>query len=190
MHELDLFVENLAKKYNSQDSTYYIKDLNKNPTFHESNSRQKLKYIYYVRYAGNFLVGLTGSRTFVDDIQSLINTFIKGNLHLDIKKSNVFSKSQGSLYFLGYLIMICTSVKKNLNNPKEALSRYKRRLLHCFQISNARLANSKVNSIKANLLKSVNSGLFFYRLPLNIFAQKEICHSFMRKISFNPALNR
>jgi hypothetical protein len=154
MHELDLFIKKLSKKYNSIEFISPVKDIGIFGSF--NNKVNSLKYIYYVRYAGNFLVGITGSRDFVNKVCFFINTFIKGNLHLDIKKSNIHYRSQGSLYFLGYLVTICMHHKRYKNNYKEAISRYKRRLLDRFKISDARLANSKVNSIKADLLQAIN----------------------------------
>lgn len=66
----------------------------------------KTRRIQYVRYADDFLIGIVGPKAFAVDVRKKIDQFIKGNLHLEIKKHDIVSRSEGGVYFLGHVIKL------------------------------------------------------------------------------------
>lgn len=66
----------------------------------------KTRRIQYVRYADDFLIGIVGPKAFAADIRKEIDQFIKGNLHLEIKKHDIVSRSEGGVHFLGHVIKL------------------------------------------------------------------------------------
>lgn len=62
--------------------------------------------IKYVRYADDFILGVRGSKELAKKIASLINSFLKSNLHLQLNmdKTKITDTYNGKACFLGMLI--------------------------------------------------------------------------------------
>jgi len=62
--------------------------------------------IKYIRYADDFLIGVRGSRELANKIVTLINSFLKSNLHLqlNIDKTKITNTYNDKVSFLGMLI--------------------------------------------------------------------------------------
>lgn len=61
---------------------------------HKKYGRRKgvdldVRYIQYVRYADDFLIGVVGSREYAVQIRKDLNIFLKSNLHLNVKKDHL-----------------------------------------------------------------------------------------------------
>ncbi len=72
----------------------------------------EVRHIQYVRYADDFLIGVVGGRNFAIKLQKDINKFIKGNLHLRVKKDEIVHRNKGSVRFLGHDIKLQGFKKK------------------------------------------------------------------------------
>lgn len=112
--------------------------------------------LQYVRYADDFLVGIVGSKKIAVSVQKQINTFIKSNLHLEIKHSKIINRNEGSVPFLGFRIYLAKFHKKTRVkwNKFASIAKYRRRVLARIKKSDARLAKAAVFKIKKNLIKA------------------------------------
>jgi len=131
---------------------------------HDKYGRRKgvdpdVRHIHYVRYADDFLLGIVGSRSFAVQLQKDINNFIKGNLHLDIKKDLIVHRNKGAVEFLGHDIKLQQFKKKYNALPKaiRAAKQHKKKTLARFAQVDKRLARAKSNQYRANILKQINN---------------------------------
>ena len=117
--------------------------------------------IQYVRYADDFLIGIVGPKNFAENVRDEVDRFIKGDLHLEIKKNELINRNTKGVTFLGYNIRLSAINKKTQTNWKRlrALSKYKIRVIERFRGSDARLANGAVAAAKCALLKAFNRKL-------------------------------
>lgn len=120
-----------------------------------------LQSLQYVRYADDFLVGVVGSKKLAVSVQKQINTFIKSNLHLEIKQNKIVNRNEGSVHFLGFRIYLAKFHKKTRVkwNKFASIAKYRRRVLARIQKSDARLAKAAVFEIKKNILKAFRKKL-------------------------------
>jgi retron-type reverse transcriptase len=119
----------------------------------------KVRHIQYVRYVDDFLVGIVGSREFALQIRKDLNNFIKSNLHLEVKKDNLVSRSNYKpVKFLGHLIGLCEYKVKTSAIPKSirAAMKNKNKSIARFLESDKRLARAKSNQFYSNVLKQFN----------------------------------
>lgn len=150
----------LLKKYDTAEemkaAMFRIKesDDTKDGTF--SRIDFQFRHIDYVRYADDFLVGIVGSKEFVIKIRSQMDQFVKGDLHLGIKKNDIVSRNEGAVKFLEFAIYLrrfCNSVRVKSKSIATA-QKYKQRVVSRLRHNNAKLANRQVNLIKSNLLST------------------------------------
>lgn len=66
---------------------------------------------FYVRYAGNFLVGIAGPRELVVTVKSRIVQFVNSELHLELTGGSISHISAESVKFLGMEIKVVPSSK-------------------------------------------------------------------------------
>jgi len=150
LHDLDMFIQKLSKRLSAACQGHF----NSWSVFFTKKSSDISPHIQYVRYADAFLIGVVGFKSFVKEVQSCIDIFIKGNLHFDLRKSIIKDRTFGSVLFLGHSIYIKTIKEKFpiRSSYTEALVRYKQRIKVKFQRADARLANSLIYAIKAPCL--------------------------------------
>lgn len=108
--------------------------------------------VRFVRYEKSFLVGISGSRKFVEGVRLFINNFIKSNLHLKIKKDDLINRNEKSVKFLGF--KLCLSIRKR-SSIGDSFCCYKRKVLAKLRCGNIRLANAAVFAIKKDLLQLI-----------------------------------
>lgn len=115
----------------------------------------EVRYIQYVRYAGDFLLGIVGPRKFAMEIRSKIDLFLKSNLHLKIKKNTIVNRNEKSVLFLGFAIYFPTFNKKIRTkwSHLRSVAKYKKRVLARLRLGDARLARAGVAAIKCDLLR-------------------------------------
>lgn len=123
----------------------------------------------YVRYAGDFLIGIAGPRSLVLNIQKQIDIFIKSDLHLEVKKNNIVNRNEGSVQFLGFQIYFAAFYKKTRVkwNKLASMSKYRRRVLARINKSDARLAKAAIFELKKNLIKAFRINLSTRGKPFN-----------------------
>ena len=149
--------------------------------------------IQYVRYADDFRVGIVGPRRLAIDTQTEIDKFIKGNLHLEVKKNSIVSRNEKGVMFLNFLIYMPSFRNKTRTkwNRFASIAKYKARTLARIQRSDARLAKAAVYSMKYNLLKAFNSKLSEKGLKLNARTTERVAAELTDAApSNNPALDR
>lgn len=112
--------------------------------------------LQYVRYADDFLIGIVGSRNQASMIQKQIDTFIKSDLHLEVKYNKIVNRNEGSVNFLGFRIYLAKFHKKSRVKWKEfsSIAKYRRRVHARLKKSDARLAKAAVFELKKNLIKA------------------------------------
>lgn len=123
------------KKYGSTEAVKHA-FIEKKKEHYKKHKRLKgtnlnARNVLYARYADDFLIGIVGPKAFADKIRKTINTFLKGNLHLSIKKDKIINRNEPAIPFLGFLIGLPQVRKKKRIVPaqREAMLRYKRRLI-------------------------------------------------------------
>lgn len=120
-----------------------------------------LQSLQYVRYANNFLVGILGPKKFVISVQKQIDTYIKSNLHLEIKQNKIVNLNESSVQFLGFVIYFVKFKKKTkvkLNRCVNIVN-YRERVFACIQKYDAKLAKAAVFEIKKNLIQAFRINL-------------------------------
>ena len=80
--------------------------------------------IHYVRYADNFVVGVTGTHKYAQTIKQELRDFFKDNLKLELSedKTKITHLSSSSAKFLGYDVIVNSSTQ---NNTRRRVSRIK-----------------------------------------------------------------
>ena len=134
LHELDKFMEELAKKYDAQRGSarkkrnpVALKLLNQNKkselyakriSFYVHDDNQYVK-VRYIRYADDFIVGVTGSRGLAVQIRQQIKEFLDHELkvELSIEKTRITHISKG-IPFLGYILSRRTLIIKQRYHGK------------------------------------------------------------------------
>ena len=94
-YDLPNATQNTLKKLNSP---HYIK------TGRSRRIDRITRIIQYVRYANDFLISIVSPKFLIWEIRAQINQFIKGNLHLKVKKDKLVIKGSKPIKFLGFLI--------------------------------------------------------------------------------------
>lgn len=161
----------------------------------QRSSTHSTYFVQYVRYADDFKVGVGGPKEFASDIQKRINTFIKSDLHLEVKQSKIISRNEGPSRFLGFLIHLAKFHKKTRIkwNKFASIAKYKRRVRARLIKSDVRLAKAAVHEMNKNILEALrrslsekgerfcehNTALAAERLAIKLSSNKE-----------NPALKR
>lgn len=117
--------------------------------------------LQYVRYADDFLVGIVGSKKIAISIQKQINTFIKSNLHLEIKQNKIINRNEGSVQYVGFRVYLAKFHKKTRVkwNKFASITKYRKRVLARIKKSDARLAKAAVFEMKKNLIKAFRVNL-------------------------------
>jgi len=155
-----------------------------------------VRNIHYVRYADDFLIGIVGSRSFAVQLQKDINNFIKGNLHLEVKKDSIVHRNQEAVKFLGHNIKLQQFKKKYNVLPKaiRAAKQHKKKTLARFAQVDKRLARAKSNQYRANILKQINNicstfGINAKKhntdLSSQIIALKAVIEQLSKNLNFN-----
>jgi len=119
------------------------------------------RHMHYVRYADDFLVGVVGPRDFALRVRSEIDNFVKGDLHLEIKKNDLVPRQQGNVAFLGFTISLSQVKFKVRVEPRriEALKRYRRRVIRRLVQLNKKMARSQVYSMQALTMRAFRLAL-------------------------------
>ena len=113
--------------------------------------------ILYIRYADDFLIGIVGSKKFANLVKNNINTFIRGNLHLEIKKDTLLHRNEKGAKFLGHIINLVHFKKKVRidRSVPAAFRKYKRRVLARLRKSDIALGHAASFKLKKNLLQAL-----------------------------------
>jgi retron-type reverse transcriptase len=125
--------------------------------------------IQYVRYADDFIVGIVGSRKLATEVQKRIDTFLKSDLHLEVKQNRIVNRNEAAVEFLGFLIYLAKFKKKSRVNWKQfsSVAKYKRRVQARLVKSDRQLANAATMEIKKTLIETFRQGLSSHGLPYN-----------------------
>jgi retron-type reverse transcriptase len=109
------------------------------------------RHIHYVRYADDFLMGIVGPKSFALMVRDKIDQFIKGNLHLEVKKNELVHRNDKAVKFLGFNVKLSEFHEKTRSQwtATESLRRYKKRnLLRLVQLDR-RLAKHQAYTMLA-----------------------------------------
>ena len=120
LHELDLFMQSMTEEWESRSKSSRRKRNQKalymlSRGKKSENYRRRIPYydpkdtaytkVKYIRYADDFLVGITGSREMAKEIREEIGKFLREKLkvELSMEKTHITHISKG-VPFLGYVI--------------------------------------------------------------------------------------
>lgn len=126
---------------------------------HKKYGRRKgidldVRHIQYVRYADDFLIGIVGSREYAVQVKKDLNIFLKGSLHLNVKKDNLVHRNDNAINFLGHRIKLSEFKVKTSAKPKQirAARKNKNKSIARFLESDKRLARAKSYQLYSNVL--------------------------------------
>ena len=116
------------------------------------------RYIQYVRYADDLLIGIVGPRKFAVYIRKEIDNFIKSNLHLGISKNEIVHRDQPPITFLGHNIQLVNFHGKirTKNKQLEAIHRYKNKAIQKLKLEENRVVKLKTNKFRNEMLKHID----------------------------------
>nr|YP_009476642.1 hypothetical protein StoMt_p006 [Storeatula sp. CCMP1868]AVM81135.1 hypothetical protein StoMt_p006 [Storeatula sp. CCMP1868] len=116
------------------------------------------RYVQYVRYADDFIIGIVGPRSFAVETQKLIDNFIKSTLHIKISLSEIVHRDQSAVEFLGHNIQLVNfNGKVRTKNAKlNAIKNHKARVLERLNSQNSRLASATADRAKKMMLCKVD----------------------------------
>ena len=116
------------------------------------------KHIYYARYIDHFIFGFISSKIFVFSIQKKLVSFIRSNLHFDVKDLTLSSINDNSIIFCGFNIRLVSTKIKNLlllsklKINKKYLSKISARILR----NQKRVAKNFVFRFQTEILAHIN----------------------------------
>lgn len=133
-----------------------------------------VRHIQYVRYADDFLIGIVGSREYAVQVRTDINNFLKGNLHLEIKKDTLVHRNDKSVNFLGHKIKLSEFKAKTSSKPKQirAAKKNKNKSIARFIEVDKRLAKAKSYELYKKVLS--NFSVLAKKLKMNIKNKKHV----------------
>jgi hypothetical protein len=130
---------------------------------HKKYGRRKgvdtdVRHIQYVRYADDFLIGVVGSREYAVQVRKDINNYLKGSLHLEIKKDNLVHRNDNAVTFLGHTIRLSELKVKTSLKPKQirAARKNKNKSISRFLELDKRLARAKSYQLHSKVLSQFN----------------------------------
>jgi retron-type reverse transcriptase len=152
-------------------------------------------FLQYVRYADDFIIGVGGPRELASEIRKKIDTFLKCDLHLEVKKNAIINRNEGSVPFLGFLINLSNVHKKPSAKWKKfaSITKYRRRVQSRILKTDAKLANAAVWSIKKDLIKAyrlVSSGIGEDYNPKSLKRTSDVIVQNFILVKNNPAMKR
>ena len=120
---------------------------------------KKNKLISYVRYADNFLIGITGLRKYALQVKQDVLNFLKSHLHLNIIKLNLVNRNESKILFLGHFIkLVKLKTKIRVQNKKiVAAQKLKTRFFHRLKVNDQRLARLLFWQVQKKTIKYLNN---------------------------------
>ena len=117
------------------------------------------KFISYVRYANDFLIGIIGSRKYALQVKRDITNFLKSHLHLDVSKSELVNRNESKVSFLGHFIkLVSLKMKTRVQNKKiAAVRKAKKRVLSRIKINDQRLARALFLRTQKKTIKALKN---------------------------------
>lgn len=156
-----------------------------------TGENKKLHGISYVRYADDFVLGITGPKDFVLKVAVEIETFIKSDLRLKVHEVSLTSRDKGAVKFLGFIVYL-SFTKKKANTKFHAIksiARYKTRSTARFKSSDARISQAYFNSIKFGFLNYLQNSYEKLNLKKNKDIDKILVQNFTNKNLKNTLKN-
>jgi group II intron reverse transcriptase/maturase len=173
LHELDLYVETLRKKYDTKKTS------EPNPVYRKAKSRlqtkkgkekkegykqlRKLKStirvgmrLYYARYADDWLIGIWGKREDAVKVKNKIENFLREKLELEmsLEKTKITHAGKEKAVFLGYDIYSPTPKESFFEKGK--ISKVKKRASHVSIYIDAPYHRIKERLIEEKILEVKN----------------------------------
>lgn len=142
-----------------------------------------LRRITYVRYADDFVVGITGPRDFALKIATEIETFIKSDLRLKVYDVSLTSRDKGAIKFLGFNVYL-SSIKnraKTKSNKIKSIAKYKKRSIARLKGSDARISQAYFNSLKHGFLNYLQNVYEKFNLKKNKDTDILLVQNFINK---------
>lgn len=144
--------------------------------------------IQYSRYADDFLVGIVGPHKLALDTRSAIDTFLKSDLQLEVKKNDIINRNEKGVTFLGFRIYLSNFHKKTRVKWHKLASttKYKNRVLARLKLSDARLARAAAHDMKRELIRSFRLLLNKNKLKYNQSNREQTALTLAANLTENP----
>lgn len=128
------------------------------------NMDKAKKFISYIRYADEFLIGINGSRKYALQVKQDIFNFLQSHLHLNISRFDLVNKNEGKVFFLGHFIKIVSlNVKTKVQNTKNGVvQKAKTRVFNRLKVNDQRLATALFLRTKKKTVEVLNNVFKLY----------------------------
>lgn len=145
-------------------------------------NNKSYRRLRYIRYADNYIVGIGGSRADAQEVQKQINDFIKGNLHLEVKKDKLTHLTSDKVEFLGFVIgKPFRAMSKKLRSYPKVMEKYRRnknRVLARLNLETSKFDRLSERLTRNRVMKRIEALLtdwgFRWRMRENISQGAEI----------------
>ena len=141
-------------------------------------------YIKYIRYKNNFLVALNSNRKLGLTVQKRITTFIKSDLHLNIKLNQMKNRNEKFINFLNYKIYL-TNFQKRKNDIN--VSKYYRIIYTSIKKLHTKLSRINAFKIKKSLVKASKMDPFLKKEQIMDLTLKKLPYH-LKKLKKNKLL--
>lgn len=163
--------------------------IKKNKTLCWNELSKKLKVMHhnffqYIRYKNNFLITLNTIRTLGLTIKKQITTFIKSNLHLNIKLNQIKNRNEKFIKFLSYKIYL-TNFQKRKNGINT--SKYYRIFYTNIKKLHTKLSRINAFKIKKNWVKTIKMKPFLKKKQIMDLTLKKVPYH-LKKLNKNKLL--
>ena len=115
--------------------------------------------VYYVRYAGDYLIGIKGPKSLAFLVKKRVADFLKANLHFSLEKSEIVYASHEKISFLGFDIKVPKRSERSVVETRRILNFKKIRnriLLKKKSIEN-RYQNALLQIYEVNLMRKLKA---------------------------------
>ena len=175
--------EHLDKKF--LENTHL--KLKKNQLLYWNEVNKKLKtnqknVLQYIRYKNHFLISLNSQRKLTLKIRKQIDTFIKSDLHLNLKLNQLKNQNEKYIKFLNYKIYLTNFRKKKLKTLK-----YWGLIYANIEKLNKKLWRINTFKIKKNLVKITKLNQFSKKQQINSLILKKLPYN-LKKLNKNRLL--
>ena len=191
-------IHSTLKKYGSVDAMKEALRTKKKAYYKKWGRSQGIRtgqLVQYVRYADDFLLGIVGPHKLALETQIAIDSFLKSDLHLEVKRNAIINRNEKGVNFLGFMVYLPNFHKKTRVKWHQIASttKYKARVLARLKLSDARLARAAAHYMKRDLIRAFRSLLSKDGLKYNQSNRERAASSLARHITDNldnPALKR
>lgn len=143
--------------------------------------KQVYRKVYYVRYFDDFLIGIRGSKSLAADVREEISQFIKSDLQLELKYSDLYHAKSNKVRYLGFDIGVPNFKNTGFSKLKETIAfkklrnriKYKKKVIEDrWESFLDRLIRKKISNQTNKILSGVTNKIKANKITNDIIVEK------------------